>query len=120
MLSEYYKYHNDIPRMFMLPAIITVNWFYDRKRRIEYFRITKLIENENKQNPDKPPKGIVGDSPVIVRESENVTTPSQDSSVTESIKKKLQKEKILDELSWLKQENKKDDLLPCQKKNWKR
>ena len=86
MLSEYYKYHNDIPRMFMLPAIVTVNWFHDRKRRLEYFRIARLIEVENKQNPDKPPKGIVGDSPLLVRESENVTVTSQESSVDESLK----------------------------------
>lgn len=81
MLSEYYKYHNDIPRMFMIPAITAINWFHDRKRRIEYFRIARLIEEENKKNPDKTPKGIVGDSPVVVRESENLTTPSDESSI---------------------------------------
>ena len=46
--------------MFMLPAIVTLNWFHDRKRRLEYFRIARMIEDENKNNPDKPPKGIVG------------------------------------------------------------
>ncbi len=57
----------------MLPAIISLNWYHDRKRRVEYFRIAKLIEEENKNNPDKPPKGIVGDSPPPGRESENFT-----------------------------------------------
>ena len=47
MLGEYYKYHNDIPRLFMLPAIVPLNWFHDRKRRLEYFRIAKIIADEN-------------------------------------------------------------------------
>ena len=72
MLGEYYKvmknrniqFHNDIPRLFMLPAIVPLNYYHDKKRRLEYFRIAKLISDENKKNPDKPPKGIVGDSPL--------------------------------------------------------
>lgn len=48
----------------MLPAIIPLNYYHDKKRRLEYFRIAKLIADENKNNPDKPPKGIVGDSPL--------------------------------------------------------
>ena len=63
LLTEYYKYHNDIPRMFMLPETNVLNNFHDKKRRIEYYRIAKLIEQENNKNPDKPPKGIVGDKP---------------------------------------------------------
>ena len=85
MLGEYYKYHNDIPRMFMLPAIIPLNWFHDRKRRLEYFRIAKMIDEENNKNPDKPPKGIVGDKPEDARESENVSAPQSDSSEEEEI-----------------------------------
>lgn len=42
--------------------------FHDKKRRIEYFRIVKEIEDENKKNPDKPPKEIVGDKPEMRRE----------------------------------------------------
>lgn len=48
----------------MLPAIISLNYYHDKKRRLEYFRIAKLIAEENKNNPDKPPKGIVGESPL--------------------------------------------------------
>lgn len=36
---------------------------HDKKRRIEFYRIAKIIDEENKKNPDKPPKGIVGDIP---------------------------------------------------------
>lgn len=50
----------------MLPAILPLNHYHDRKRRMEYFKIVRIIENENKNNPDKPPKGIVGDSPIIM------------------------------------------------------
>ena len=35
-LSEYYKFHRDIPRMFMMPTTITLNRYHDKKRRIHY------------------------------------------------------------------------------------
>lgn len=38
-----------------------MNSYHDKKRRIEYFRIKRMIEEENKKNPQKPKKGIVGD-----------------------------------------------------------
>lgn len=47
----------------MLPTTNVLNNFHDKKRRIEYYRIAQLIEQENKQNPKRPPKGIVGDKP---------------------------------------------------------
>ena len=63
LLTEYYKFHHDIPRLFMLPETNTLNNFHDKKRRFEYFWIARLIEEENKKNPSRPPKGIVGDKP---------------------------------------------------------
>lgn len=74
LLSQYYRFHNEIPRLFMLPESDVMNKFnsiiiffsyHDKKRRIEYFRISKEIENENRNNPNKPPKGIVGDRPDV-------------------------------------------------------
>ncbi|CAD8195962.1 unnamed protein product [Paramecium pentaurelia] len=94
MLGEYYKFHNDIPRLFMLPAIVSLNYYHDKKRRLEYFRIAKLIAQENKNNPDKPPKGIVGDSP-MPQSSQQVT--AQDPSSSEEPMSKC--EKILDGIS---------------------
>ncbi|CAD8100966.1 unnamed protein product [Paramecium primaurelia] len=79
MLGEYYKFHNDIPRLFMMPAIISLNYYHDKKRRLEYYRIAKLIQNENKNNPDKPPKGIVGDSP-LPYSSQQITAQEANSS----------------------------------------
>ena len=52
MLIEYYKFHKEIPRIFMAAHIKVYNWYHDRKRRIEYVRVAKIIEKENKQNPD--------------------------------------------------------------------
>lgn len=40
-----------------------LNKYYDKKRKYDYFRIAKMIEEENKLNPNKPPKGIVGERP---------------------------------------------------------
>lgn len=65
--------------MFMLPAVVSLNYYHDKKRRLEYFRIARMIEEENRKNPDKPPKGIVGDSPVVL-ESEQVTAQEASSS----------------------------------------
>ena len=39
LLTEYYKFHQDIPRLFMLPTTNVLNNYHDKKRRIEYFRI---------------------------------------------------------------------------------
>lgn len=73
LLTEYYKFHQDIPRMFCLPETNILNNFHDKKRRIEYYRIAKLIEKENKKNPNRPPKGIVGDKPGLkTNESESL------------------------------------------------
>ncbi|CAK63889.1 unnamed protein product (macronuclear) [Paramecium tetraurelia] len=94
MLGEYYKFHNDIPRLFMLPAIIPLNYYHDKKRRLEYFRIAKLIAQENKNNPDKPPKGIVGDSP-MPQSSQQMT--AQDPSSSDEPMSKC--EKILEGIS---------------------
>lgn len=41
-----------------------MNKMHDKKRKFEYWKIVRKIEEENKLNPSKPPKGIVGDKPV--------------------------------------------------------
>lgn len=33
MLSEYYKYHKDIGRLFMLPTTKRLNKYHDKKRK---------------------------------------------------------------------------------------
>ena len=43
VLSEYYKFHRDIPRLFFMPTSLTLSKYHDRKRRIEYMRITKML-----------------------------------------------------------------------------
>ena len=53
-LGEFYKFHNEIPRFFMFPLLFLINTYYDKKRRVEYFRVKKLlqkkkIEGENMQ-----------------------------------------------------------------------
>ena len=49
MLTEYYKYHEDVPRLFMKPVASTVHNYYDKKRRINYIKITRMLKE---QNPD--------------------------------------------------------------------
>ena len=45
------KFHTDITRIFMEPIATILNKYYDKKRKFEYYRIAKLIEEENKKNP---------------------------------------------------------------------
>ena len=47
----------------MEPIATLLNKYYDKKRKYEYYRIARLIEEENKNNPNQPPKGIVGERP---------------------------------------------------------
>ncbi|CAD8208419.1 unnamed protein product [Paramecium octaurelia] len=63
LLTEYYKYHNEIPRCFLLKLADIMSNYHDKKRRIEYFRIKRMIEKENKSNPNQPKKKIVGEEP---------------------------------------------------------
>lgn len=48
-LTEYYKYHKEVPRLFMKPASKTVNIYHDKKRRIEYFKIKKMLKTQRKE-----------------------------------------------------------------------
>lgn len=54
MLTEYYKFHKDISRLFMLPTTHILNKFHDKKRRIEYVRITKMLKEEEEKKTGKP------------------------------------------------------------------
>lgn len=49
-LTEYYKYHKDIPRLFMLSIGNLMNRYYDKRRRIEYQRIKKQLNLETSNN----------------------------------------------------------------------
>lgn len=48
LLVEYYKFHKDIPRIFMVPTCDVLNRYHDKKRRIEYVRIKKLLKEQEK------------------------------------------------------------------------
>lgn len=43
LLAEYYKYHEDVPRLFMTNLTHTIHNYYDKKRRINYLRITNQL-----------------------------------------------------------------------------
>jgi hypothetical protein len=54
----------------MEPINTVLNRYYDKRRKFEYYRIARLIEEENKMYPDRPPKGIVGEKPSPVNSLE--------------------------------------------------
>ncbi len=49
MLTEYYKFHKDIPRLFMQTISTVMNKYHDKKRRIEYVKITKMLNDQNEE-----------------------------------------------------------------------
>lgn len=86
MLSEYYKFHKDIARLFMSPICDSLNKYHDKRRRIDYFRIKKLLKEE-------------GDSLNLEKtESDNSSTQNNKS------KKPVFIGKVLDELDLTKKE----------------
>ncbi len=44
----------------MLPFCSIKNDYLDKFRKIDYYRIVKILEYENKANPNRAPKGIIG------------------------------------------------------------
>ncbi|KAM3133534.1 hypothetical protein pb186bvf_014376 [Paramecium bursaria] len=76
LLTEFYKFHKDLPRWVISRYVLGIlNYYYDKRRKIEFFKIQKQIEYENRLNPQHPPKGIVGDRPI-----ESESTPQSESS----------------------------------------
>ncbi|CAD8122587.1 unnamed protein product [Paramecium sonneborni] len=96
LLTEYYKFHTDIARLFMEPIATLLNKYYDKKRKYEYYRIARLIEEENKKNPNRPPKGIVGERPSPANSQE---TQKEEESPTAT--RRIRNIQILKDLSWL-------------------
>lgn len=58
LLVEYYKFHHDIPRLYMTPTCEVLNRYHDKKRRIDYVRIKKMLREQEKQEN----KSIVSDT----------------------------------------------------------
>jgi len=48
MLTEYYKYHKDVPRVFISPVCDVLNYYHDKRRRLEYYRVTKMLDDQKK------------------------------------------------------------------------
>ncbi|CAD8196636.1 unnamed protein product [Paramecium octaurelia] len=96
LLTEYYKFHTDIARLFMEPIATLLNKYYDKKRKYEYYRIAHLIEEENKKNPNRPPKGIVGERPSPANSQE-----TQKEEETPTAARRIRNIQILKDLSWL-------------------
>lgn len=64
-LTEYYKYHKEVPRLFMTPCSGTINHFHDKKRRIEYYKIKRMLAYQKKGvivTGNKEEEPIISDS----------------------------------------------------------
>lgn len=45
-ILQYYKYHNEVPRMFMDKLADIINNYYNKQRKINYIKFHKLINNK--------------------------------------------------------------------------
>ena len=46
-LTSFYKYHQEVPRLFMGGKCVIIHQFYDSQRRINYERVKKMLELES-------------------------------------------------------------------------
>jgi hypothetical protein len=52
-LTEYYKYHKDVARIFKQPVCHIMNRFHDKKRHLEYLRLKKVLNLESSEESIK-------------------------------------------------------------------
>ena len=52
-MTEYYKFHEDVPRIYMEPMSSTVHMYYDFKRRLTYIRVTKMLAKQRKKKREE-------------------------------------------------------------------
>lgn len=83
MLSEYYKYHEDVPRLFMMPVASVVHNYYDKKRRINYIKITRMLREEN---PDMTGSNV---SNINIHDSDTSLSLDNDETLPRSLYKLL-------------------------------
>lgn len=46
-LTTFYKFHQEVPRLFMKDKCLIIHQYYDSKRRINYERIRRMLELES-------------------------------------------------------------------------
>lgn len=56
MLSEYYKFHNEVPRLFMLSIAETLDNYIDERRQLEYVKVTNILKKDQPEEKKKPSK----------------------------------------------------------------
>jgi hypothetical protein len=62
LLSEFYKFHSDIPRIFMLPIAEVIHNYYDKQRRLNYIKVTRLLSKGGADGPEEPMPNLESDS----------------------------------------------------------
>ena len=45
-MTEYYKYHNEIPRIFHKNLIKIIFKYHDKKRKLQFSKLSKILLNE--------------------------------------------------------------------------
>lgn len=62
LLSEFYKFHSDIPRIFMLPIAEVIHNYYDKQRRINYIKVTRMLNKGENGEPEEPIPNLESES----------------------------------------------------------
>jgi len=50
-LTEYYKFHKEIPRVFSKKEYDMYFDYHDRKRKVDFVKITNMLKIENGEDP---------------------------------------------------------------------
>lgn len=74
ILTEYYKYHREIPRIFAFSISKIMNNYHDKKRKIEYIRIKHMIKENNGEVYDEKKEKKNGLNEGILIEEKNEKT----------------------------------------------
>lgn len=85
LLSEYYKFHRDIARIFTQPVSHILNKYHDAKRKLDYQKIKQILAEEaakknkrvamNEEDNEIRYEGSYADSPTATCRSRATTSP---------------------------------------------
>ena len=52
-MTEYYRFHHEVPRIFWLTIRLIMEKFWNRKRKYEYYRVKSILKETGPAKKDK-------------------------------------------------------------------
>lgn len=88
-LGEYYKYHKEIPRIFAKEQYDLYFDYHDKKRRLEYLRITEMLKKNSPEYESEEPQSRITEnySPMLKDLSSYIKKTDQSSTLVDMVSK---------------------------------